>query len=55
MRILESILDNIEATDMPAASQIASDSESTNRLPNPYDDIDEFDVLLSIPVTFVNG
>lgn len=54
MKIYESILDKIDAEDTPAASSVVSDILKKD-LPNPYDDTDEFDLLLSIPVTSVDG
>ena len=53
MKIFESILDNVEAGEFSASSAVSSDS--TANLPDPFKNVDEFDLLLSIPVTFVEG
>ena len=51
MKLFESILDDIEAQTAPAAGVLAQD----DGLKDPFDDDGEFDVLLSIPVTVVDG
>ena len=53
MKIFESILDNIEAGDVSASSVAVSNSTTT--LPDPFRSVDDFDLLLSIPVTVVEG